>query len=177
MAYRQRGDYFGDMGLLDGKSDYAMVVANESCKFLVITKGVFDQLFMDNPRVLRGFIGVLCRRLRESWLFNVIIGANDAESKIRVTLARYGKLWGVKNSNGVIINSNISQQGLADRVLITRETASRVLGRMREQNEIEIVSGRRIKLLPAFFARIDKCTLYNSLRELQGDSTNNFHDV
>jgi CRP/FNR family transcriptional regulator, cyclic AMP receptor protein len=169
MAYRQRGDYFGDMGLLDGRTEYATVVATEACKLMVITKVVFDQLFMENTTALRGIIGVLCGRLRESWMFHAIIGANDAESKIRVTLARYGKLWGVKDSSGVIINSNISHQGLADRVLITRETASRVLGRMRGQGEIEIVGGRRIKLLPAFFDRIDQCALYNSLRDLHGD--------
>lgn len=174
MAYRHRGDYFGDMGLLDGRSDHATVVAIEACKFLVITKEVFDRLFLDNARVLRGFVSVLCNRLRESWMFNVIIGANDAESKIRVTLARYGKMWGVKDSSGVIIKSNISHQGLADRVLITRETASRVLGRMREQQEIEMVGGRRIKLLPIFFDRIEKCPLYNSLRDL-GDSATGTH--
>jgi CRP/FNR family transcriptional regulator len=175
MAYRHRGDYFGDMGLLDGRTDYATVVATEACKFLVITKGVFDQLLLENPRALRGIVGVLCGRLRESWMFHSIIGANDSESKIRVTLARYGKLWGVSDSSGVIINTNISHQGLADRVLITRETASRVLGRMREQREIEIVGGRRIKLLPAFFERIDQCALYKSLRNLHGDSTETAH--
>jgi CRP/FNR family transcriptional regulator len=175
MAYRQRGDYFGDMGLLDGRSDHATVVAIEPCKFLVITKSVFEQLFLENARVLRGFIDVLCGRLRESWMFNVIIGANDAESKIRVTLARYGKLWGVKDSTGVIIKSNFSHQGLADRVLITRETASRVLGRMRDQEEIEILGGRRIKLLPAFFERIDNCSLYNALHNLQHEAAGNSH--
>jgi CRP/FNR family transcriptional regulator, cyclic AMP receptor protein len=175
MAYRQRGDYFGDMGLLDGRTDYATVVAIEPCKFLVITKEVFEQLFLENARALRGIIGVLCGRLRESWMFHAIIGANDAESKIRVTLARYGKLWGVKDSSGVIINTNISHQGLADRILITRETASRALGRMREQREIEIVGGRFIKLLPAFFERIDQCALYNSLRALQEDTGETAH--
>ncbi|HEY5974912.1 MAG TPA: Crp/Fnr family transcriptional regulator [Geobacteraceae bacterium] len=175
MAYRHRGDYFGDMGLLDGRTDYATVVATEACKFLVITKVVFDQLFLENPRALRGIVAVLCGRLRESWMFNVIIGANDAESKIRVSLARYGKLWGVRDSSGVIINTNISHQGLADRVLITRETASRVLARMREQQEIEMVDGRRIRLLPAFFERIDQCALYNSLRVLHDDCTETAH--
>jgi CRP/FNR family transcriptional regulator len=175
MAYRHRGDYFGDMGLLDGRSDYATVVATEACKFLVITKDVFDLMFLNNARALRAIVSVLCHRLRESWMFNSIIGANDAESKIRVTLARYGTTLGVRDSNGVIINSSISHQGLADRVQITRETASRVLGRMRELQEIEIIDGRRIKLLPAFFERIDQCSLYNALRMLHGDALENAH--
>lgn len=167
MAFRQRGDYFGDMGLLDGKTDYATVIAMEPCKMLVITKTLFDHFFMENPKLLKGIISVLCDRLRESWMFHTIIGTNDAESKIRVTLARYGKTLGVPDSSGVIISKIFSHQSIADRVLITRETASRVLSRMKEQNEIEM-AGRHIKLLPAFFEKISQCELYRALSAMQG---------
>lgn len=166
MAFRQRGDYFGDMGLLDGKTDYATVIAMEPCKLLVITKSLFDQFFMGNPKLLKGIISVLCERLRESWMFHTIIGTNDAESKIRVTLARYGKTLGVTDSSGVIISKIFSHQNIADRVLITRETASRVMARMKEQNEIEM-AGRHIKLLPAFFEKVSQCELYRALSAMQ----------
>ncbi len=166
MAFRQRGDYFGDMGLLDGKTDYATVIAMEPCKLLVITKSLFDQFFMGNPKLLKGIISVLCERLRESWMFHTIIGTNDAESKIRVTLARYGKTLGVTDSSGVIISKIFSHQSIADRVLITRETASRVMARMKEQNEIEM-AGRHIKLLPAFFEKVSQCELYRALSAMQ----------
>ena len=160
MAFRQRGDYFGEMGLLDGKTDSATIIAMEPCNMLLLTKSVFDEFFMENNRALQGLISVLCRRLRESWVFHNIIGFKDAESKIRATLARYGKTLGIKDSSGVIINTTLSHQSIADRVQITRETATRALKRMRDQDEIEILAGRRIKLLPAFFekyAQIEMC--------------------
>lgn len=166
MAFRQRGDYFGDMGLLDGKTDYATVIAMEPCKMLVITKSVFDTFFLENTNVLKGIIAVLCERLRESWMFHTIIGTNDAESKIRVTLARYGKTLGVPDSSGVIISKIFSHQSIADRVLITRDTASRVLARMKDQQEIEM-AGRHIKLLPAFFEKVSQCELYRALSAMQ----------
>jgi CRP/FNR family transcriptional regulator, cyclic AMP receptor protein len=171
MAFRQRGDYFGDMALLDGKSDYATVIAMDQCTLLLITKNLFDEYFLESPRALRGVIAALCRRLRDSWLFNTIIGANDAESKIRVTLAHYGNTMGIADSSGVIIDTSLSHQSIADRVLITRETASRALMRMRDQGEIEIMAGRRIKLLPVFYDRIAQCELYKSLAGMQ----NNHH--
>jgi len=160
MAFRQRGDYFGEMGLLDGRTDSATIIAMEPCNMLLLTKSLFDEFFMDNNRALQGIIAVLCRRLRESWVFHNIIGFKDADSKIRATLARYGKTLGIKDSSGVIINSTLSHQSIADRVQITRETATRALKRMRDQDEIEILAGRRIKLLPAFFekyAQIEMC--------------------
>ena len=139
------------MGLLDGKTDSATIIAMEPCKMLLVTKSLFDEFFLQNNKALLGVIAVLCKRMRESWVFQNIIGLKDAESKIRATLARYGKTLGVQDSSGVIINSTISHQSIADRIQITRETATRALNRMKEQKEIEIMTGRRIKLLPAFF--------------------------
>jgi CRP/FNR family transcriptional regulator, cyclic AMP receptor protein len=152
MAFRQRGDYFGDMGLLDNRTDFATVIAMEPSKVLLISKQVFDEFFLDNKKALREVISILCHRLRESWAFNAIIGMGDAESKIRATLTRYGKILGVRDPYGVIINSTFTHQSIADHILVTRETVTRVLGRMKEQQEIEMV-GRRIKLLPPFFKK------------------------
>jgi CRP/FNR family transcriptional regulator, cyclic AMP receptor protein len=157
MAFRHRGDYFGDMDLLDGMTDFATIVASQPCKVLLITKEAFDDLFLANSRALMGVVSVLCRRLRECWVFHYIIGMKNAESKVRATLARYGKTLGIQDSDGVIINSLLTHQSLADRVLISRETVTRVINKMKERNEIEIVDGRRIKLLPAFYEKFAQC--------------------
>ena len=162
MAFRHRGDYFGDMGVLDGKTDFATVIAMEPCRVLLISKCAFDEFFLDNNKALRQVIAVLCRRLRESWLFHNIIGINDAESKIRATLAHYSSTLGTQNSHGVIINSVFSQQSIADHVQITRETVTRVLGKMKDQHEIEMV-GRHYKLLPKFFEKYRQSQLYRTL--------------
>jgi CRP/FNR family transcriptional regulator len=159
MAFRQRGDYFGEMGLLDGQTDSATIIAIEPCMMLLVTKSLFDEFFLQNHKALLGVIAMLCRRLRESWIFHNIIGLKDAESKLRASLARYGETLGVQDSTGVIINSTFSHQSIADRVQITRETATRALKRMKDQNEIEIVAGRRIKLLPAFFNKHEQLDL------------------
>jgi CRP-like cAMP-binding protein len=164
MAFRQRGDYFGEMGLLDGKTDFATVIAMEPCKLLLITKSLFDEFFLENNKALRGINALLCGRLRECWVFQSIIGLNDAETKIRATLAHYGETLGVQDSSGVIINSVFSHQSIADRVQITRETATRVLAKLRDRHEIEI-TGRRIKLLPAFFEKYAQSELFLALTE------------
>ncbi len=162
MAFRHRGDYFGDMGVLDGKTDFATVIAMEPCCVLLISKSAFDEFFLDNNKALRQVIAVLCQRLRESWLFHNIIGINDAESKIRATLAHYSSTLGTRDSNGVIINSVLSHQSIADRVQITRETVTRVLMKMKDQHEIEMV-GRHYKLLNTFFDKYRQSQLYKTL--------------
>ncbi len=165
MAFRHSGDFFGDMDLLDGRTDFATIIAMQPCKLLLVTKPLFDEFFLKNNEALRGIITMLCKRLRECWVFHYIIGMNSAESKIRATLARYGKTLGIRDSSGVIINKHFSQQSLADRVLITRETVSRVMKKMKEDHEIEIMAGRHIKLLPAFYEKYAQCELCMSLPE------------
>jgi CRP-like cAMP-binding protein len=168
MAFRHRGDCFGDMGLLDNKTDSATVIANEPCKVLFISKDVFEAFFLEDKKSLLQIIEVLCSRLRESWLFHNIIGINNAESKIRATLAHYSKTLGIQDSNGVIINATLSHQSIADRVHITRETVTRVLRNLRNHHEIEM-EGRRFKLLPIFFERYEKSELFMALKpELKG---------
>ena len=134
---------------------------------MLITKSLFDEFFLKNNRALLKINEVLCGRLRECWIFHSIIGLNDAETKIRATLARYGTTLGVQNCNGVIINSILSHQAIADRVQISRETTSRVLKKMRERHEIEI-TGRRIKLLPAFYQEVSQSKLFINLAEKLG---------
>lgn len=163
MALRHRGDYFGEMGLLDRRSDTATIIAAEPCQVLLITNNVFDDLFLISRESLLRVIEMLCGRLRESWLFHTIIGVNDAESKIRATLAHYSKTLGIQDADGVIINSNFSHQSIADRVHITRETVTRMLRKMRDHHEIEM-DGRRFKLKPAFFDKYEKSDLYKTLK-------------
>jgi len=157
MAFRHSGDFFGDMDLLDGRTDFATIIAMQPCKLLLITKTLFDEFFLKNNDALQGIIAMLCKRLREAWIFHSIIGMNNAESKIRATLARYGKTLGIQDSSGVIITKHFSHQSLADRVLITRETVSRIMKKMKIEHEIEIQEGRCIKLLPAFYDKYAQC--------------------
>jgi CRP/FNR family transcriptional regulator, cyclic AMP receptor protein len=163
MAFRHSGEFFGDMDLLDGQTDFATIIAMQPCKMLLITKPLFDEFFLKNVDALQGIIVMLCKRLREAWIFHAIIGMNNAESKIRATLARYGKTLGVQDSSGVIISKHISQQSLADRVLIARETVTRVMKKMKDAHEIEILAGRHIKLLPAFYEKLAQCELCMAL--------------
>lgn len=163
MALRHRGDYFGEMGLLDSRSDSATIIAAEPCQVLLITKDIFDDLFLNSRESLQQVVEILCGRLRESWLFHTIIGVNDAESKIRATLAHYSRTLGIQDTSGIIINSNFSHQSIADRVHITRETVTRVLRKLRDRHEI-VMDGRRFKLMPTFFAKYEKSDLYKTLK-------------
>ncbi|MCX6543997.1 MAG: cyclic nucleotide-binding domain-containing protein [Acidobacteria bacterium] len=59
----RRGDYFGEMALLQGGKRTATVTAARRARLLAIDKPAFDQLFLKNPKAIEFFARVLSKRL------------------------------------------------------------------------------------------------------------------
>src|SRR6185369_17560197 len=68
LVIRKRGDFFGELTLLDGKAQPASVVAMEVTTVGLIAKNDFEACFMKNDHFLLQIIALLCERLRESWM-------------------------------------------------------------------------------------------------------------
>ena len=60
------GAFFGEMALFDEQPRSADVVATEPTRCLVLSKWEFWGFAMDQPAVLRGILGEMARRLRET---------------------------------------------------------------------------------------------------------------
>lgn len=58
-----RGDFFGEMALLQGGKRMATVKAARLTRLLSLDKTSFNSLFMKNPKALEYFTRVLCKRL------------------------------------------------------------------------------------------------------------------
>jgi len=151
LVIRTRGDFFGEMTLLDGKSQPATVVAMEDASVGLISKSDFDQYFMKDARVLKEIISMLCERLRDSWVMLRLLGQPDAETRVRAVLAHISSIYGIKDVRGTMIPFKITHQEIADFSALTRETVSRLLARLSQSGEIEINGTRTIILKPSFF--------------------------
>ncbi|OFW18792.1 MAG: hypothetical protein A3H97_04450 [Acidobacteria bacterium RIFCSPLOWO2_02_FULL_65_29] len=58
-----RGDYFGEMALLQGGKRTATVTVSRRSKLLEVDKDAFDELFLKNPKAIEYFARVLSKRL------------------------------------------------------------------------------------------------------------------
>lgn len=58
-----RGDYFGEMALLQGGKRTATVTAARRARLLAVDKPTFDQIFLRNPKAIEYFARVLSKRL------------------------------------------------------------------------------------------------------------------
>lgn len=64
LAQFEKGDFFGELSLLDGKGRSATIVADEDSDLSVLNKSVFFDLLMKDPKIAIGLMITLVERLR-----------------------------------------------------------------------------------------------------------------
>ena len=150
VAMHRKGEFFGEMALLDGKTQPATVIALEDTSVGLIAKNDFERYFLKNENVLKQIISLLCERLRESWLMMRVLSFADAEHRLRALLAHFATSYGVKDLRGIIIPLKLTHKDIADYTALARETVSRLLSRLCKEGEIEILDNKNIVLKPSF---------------------------
>ena len=144
------GEYFGEMALLDGHTAPATVIAMEDSEIGLLTKEEFDKFLLTNEKIRQNIINILCKRLRDAWLMIKIMSFASAEQRILAVLDNLKDVYGVKDQRGTIINLKLTHKEIASYAAVSRETASRALGKLVKDNVIESFE-RKYILKDAFF--------------------------
>jgi len=155
VAIRKRGEFFGEMAILDGMTAPATVVAMEETSVGFISAKDFQSHLLHNRKVLLEIISMLCSRLREAWLMLKVLSFAGAEQRIRVVLKNVGDQFGVRDQRGTIINLRLRHKDIAELAATARETVTRSLKRFVQSEEIEILENKCILLKPVFTKNID----------------------
>ena len=155
LAIHGNGEYFGEISILDGKTLPATVVAMEDTKVGIIYREQFERHLLSNKRVLKEIIGMLCNQLRESWLMLKVLSFDDAEHRLSFVLKNLGNNHGARDPRGIVINLRLTHGDIANLAAVSRETATRLLNRLEESGEIEILEGKHILIKSAFFQKTD----------------------
>jgi len=150
LVIRNKGDFFGEMTLLDGKSQPATIVALEDATVGLISKNEFERYFMNDAKILKQIVSMLCERLRESWFMLKLLGLTDAEARVRAALAHISSIYGIKDVRGIMIPLKLTHKEIAEFTALARETVSRLLARLSQSGEIEIIDRRNILIKPSF---------------------------
>lgn len=153
LTYHKKGDFFGEMALVDGKTAPATIMAFENTDIGLINKSDFETYLLKNAKVLRQLISLLCRRLRESWLMVKVLSFADAEQRVRATLKLLSMQYGIKDNSGTIITLKLTHRDIASYSSVSRETATRLLDRFTKEGEIEILGSKNIRIRPAFLEK------------------------
>jgi len=150
MSVHSMGDFFGEMSLIDGKTDPATVAAMEPSLIAVIPRDDFYFLLHSQKKILENLLELMCTRLRESWKKIQMLNFNDASQRIKMLMLMLAETYGEKTTEGTTLGIKLIHQNIADMTGLTRETVTRVLDRWKKNGEITITKDKWIHLNPEF---------------------------
>ncbi len=131
------GDFFGEMSLLDGKTRSANVVALEATETLTLSRRDFLSILETYPKIAIHLLEELTTRIRWSDRQIESLSLSGAEKRIAIALIRLAEELGTIRQGAVTVQNLPYQQDIANMAGTSRETVSRVLKLLEEQNYIQ----------------------------------------
>jgi CRP/FNR family transcriptional regulator, cyclic AMP receptor protein len=150
LSVHSSGEFFGEMSLIDGKTDPATVAAMEPSLIAVISRDDFYVLLYTQQKILENLLEILCTRLRDSWKKIQMLNFNDAAQRVKMLLLMLAEDHGEKSDEGITLRIRLIHQNIADMTGLTRETVTRILDKWKHNGEIKITKEKYIFLNPEF---------------------------
>ncbi len=138
LALLKKGDFFGEMAILDKELRSATAQAMEDTDMMVIDNNSFRLLLKDNSEILFNIIETLCFRLRESNRHIHIITFQNIMGRTASALLDLASRCGEKTQKGIKINLEITHQELANLVGTAREIITKVLSSFKRNGYLSI---------------------------------------
>ncbi|MFO7569420.1 MAG: Crp/Fnr family transcriptional regulator [Smithellaceae bacterium] len=151
LAIHRRGNYFGEMAMIDGKTAPATIVATEPSRIGFFTRKNFTTYIMNNETCLQSIVSLLCSRLRDAWITMKLHSYSDTVDRIKAALNMFYLKFGIPDDAGKIIHVKLTHKDLANYTAMSRETASRIISSLIKADEIDIIDHKYFRLKPAFF--------------------------
>ncbi len=131
-----KGDFFGEIAILDGKPRSSSVVTKTNCEFLVIEGKDLFEIMEGHPAVSIKVIKRLCERLRDLTKKVGTLTFLDATGRVAAYIMEIAKKDGTPITKGVKIEDFPHPHEISSKLGLTRESVSRVLKNMKKQGYI-----------------------------------------
>jgi len=141
------GDFFGEQYLMGNKKAAYHVEALEATKSCMLTKSDFRKLLTLYPDIAIKIIETLDDRLAHMEQSLQSMGVRSVDARIAALLLHYADVYGSIDKDGILIRLPLSREGMANYLGIARETISRKLSLLENDNLIRTVSNKSILLL------------------------------
>jgi CRP-like cAMP-binding protein len=140
-----KGDFFGEMSLLDGMPRSADAVAMEPCELLVLNRSDFLDFLKGNENVIQSILAALSIRLRRTDDLLEDTCFLNISARFAKKLVELAEDHGEQDGNLILINLDLKQRDLASMVGATRESINKELRLLREKGLISM-TGNQIQI-------------------------------
>jgi len=138
LATLQRGDFFGEMAILDGAPRSASVIAATKCTLFMLYRQPFMEILTQYPKITIQMLIEMSGRLRRSNRHINTLSLMSVYGRVADIILQISKERGIRSGNVIIIPDRPTHQVLADMVGTSRETVSRVLSQLQKKQYIAI---------------------------------------
>jgi len=138
VALFSKGDFFGEMALLDGMPRSADAVAIKPSALLLLNRRDFFQFLKKSDAAMETILTSLSMRLRKADDLLEETSFLNIPARLAKTLLEIGETFGHEDGEALKIDLKLSQKELADMVGATRESINKELRVLREKGLISL---------------------------------------
>jgi len=138
LALMEKGDFLGEMAILEKEIRSANVRAVDDTEMLVINKRDFEASLTSNPQIAFKIMETLSARLRDADRQIESLTFQNVSGRLVITLLDLAEKHGIRTERGIKIDMELTHQELSEMVGTAREVVSRILNDFRKTNCIEI---------------------------------------
>lgn len=142
LNHMQQGEIIGEISLFDQASRSADVIAKKDVSGLILPRETVIEFLKKNSDACFAIIQTLCSRVRNASEMFETRSLTAASARLARCLLRFGEKWGLEDeSNGLIIQQNISQSDLGEFAGIARENVNRYMQTWSRENILQFDKG------------------------------------
>lgn len=146
LATLHKGDFFGEMAVLDGEPRSASVIAAEDCEIFMLYHQPFLEILKKYPQITIRMLITMSRRLRKSNRHVNTLSLMSVYGRVADALLQLVNDMGERSGDVIVIQKRPTHQVIADMAGTSRETVSRVLSQLQKKRYI-ILDGKRLVIL------------------------------
>ena len=132
LSIRDPGDLVGELAFIDGNARVATVVALEPVEALVMPARDLRRHLETTPRVAFVLLEIVASRFRDSTIKRSQFGTADTMARLAARILELAERYGEASSDGVALQSPLSQEDLAAWTGASRAGVADALRAMRD---------------------------------------------
>jgi CRP/FNR family transcriptional regulator/CRP/FNR family cyclic AMP-dependent transcriptional regulator len=146
LATLRKGEFFGEMALLDGEPRSASVIAAESCVLLMLYRRSFLEILRKYPAITIQMLVEMSRRLRRTNRQINTLSLMSVYGRVAEVILTLSKDSGKRFGKMIVIENRPTHQEIAEMAGTSRETVSRVISQLQKKQYISIDRKRMVIL-------------------------------
>jgi CRP/FNR family transcriptional regulator len=140
------GRAVAELPLLDGGTYPASAVTLEKSRLVFLPREDFEYLYRTHPDIAHAIIRALARRLRHLVHVAETLAFRDVAARLAMLLAGYAERSEQRDSKGVLLKLDRTQEELALEIGTARESVSRAMKQLRRKGLIAPAGNRQLNV-------------------------------